>query len=152
MGEFHIENVAVRRAEPADAADIAALLKASNLPVDGLDAALAHGLVASRDGGLIGCVALELYDENALLRSLAIVPELRGQGLGGVLTRKVLDLARTLGARDVYLLTETAGGFFPRFGFAAEDRSNAPAALKNSVEFRSACPANALMMRTRVTS
>jgi len=152
MGEREIESVAVRRAEPADAAEIATLLRASGLPVDGLDAALAHGLVASRDGRLVGCVALELYEANALLRSLAIAAEFRGQGLGRLLTRRALDLAEKLGARDVYLLTETAGGFFPRFGFSKEDRSRAPAALQDSVEFRTACPQSALLMHARVAS
>jgi len=150
MVERRNEDVVVRQAEPADAGAVTALLRASGLPVDGVESALDHGLIASRDGRLVGCVALELYDHSALLRSLAIVPELRGQGLGGALTRGALDLARTLGAREIYLLTETASGFFPRFGFALEDRSRAPAALKNSVEFRSACPTTALMMSRRV--
>jgi N-acetylglutamate synthase-like GNAT family acetyltransferase len=150
MGERGVADVVVRPAEPADAGAVAALLRASGLPVDGVEGALDHGLVASRDGRLVGCVALEVFDESALLRSLAIVPELRGQGLGGVLTRGALNLARALGAREVYLLTDTAGEFFPRFGFGTEDRSNAPAAIKDSVEFRSACPTSALMMHARI--
>jgi amino-acid N-acetyltransferase len=152
MGEPENENVVIRRAEPADADAVLALVRASGLPFDGLEGALAHGLVASRDGRLVGCVALELYEENALLRSLAIAAEFRGQGLGLLLTRRALDLAGKLGARDVYLLTETAGGFFPRFGFAREDRSRAPAALQDSVEFRTACPQSALLMHARVAS
>ncbi len=59
-------------------------------------------------------------------------------------------MAEGLGARDVYLLTETAGDFFPRFGFTAEERSSAPASLQGSVEFRSACPKSARMMHARV--
>jgi N-acetylglutamate synthase-like GNAT family acetyltransferase len=150
MVEQQVQDFVVRRAEDADAADVTALLRSSGLPVDGLESALDHGLIASRAGRLVGCVALEHYGQSALLRSLAIVPELRGQGLGGVLTRRALDLARELGARDVYLLTETAGGFFPRFGFEPEERPNAPASLQSSVEFRSACPKSALLMHARV--
>ena len=48
------------------------------------------------------------------------------------------------------LLTETAARFFPRFGFAVEDRSSAPPAVRESVEFRAACPASAVMMHARV--
>lgn len=152
MGDREIKNIELRPPEPADFGGVAALLRASGLTVDGLEAALVHGLVASRDGRLVGCVALELYDGNALLRSLAIAAEFRGQGLGRLLTRRALELAGRLGSRDVYLLTETAGAFFPRFGFAAEDRSNAPAALQDSVEFRSACPKSALLMHARLAS
>jgi N-acetylglutamate synthase-like GNAT family acetyltransferase len=152
MGEREGAGFVVRRADRRDAGRVAALLRTSGLPVDGLEAALDHALVASRDGRLVGCVALELYGESALLRSLAIVPELRGQGLGGDLTRGALDLARTLGAQDVYLLTETASGFFPRFGFTSEERPNAPDTVQNSVEFRSACPKSALLMHARVGS
>ena len=152
MGEPRAEDLAVRRAEPGDAGHIAAMLQETGLPVDGLEAALDHALVATRAGHLVGCVALELYGESALLRSLAIVPELRGQGLGADLTRRALDLARRLGVRDVYLLTETASGFFPRFGFTPEERPNAPDLVKSSVEFRSACPKSALLMHARVAS
>ena len=142
----------VRRADPADRESIAALLRESGLPVDGLEPALEHGLVASRGGRLLGCVALEVYGDTALLRSLAIVPDLRGQGLGVLLTRRVLDLARTLGVAHVYLLTQTAGAFFPRFGFVAEERLNAPDSVRSSVEFRSACPDSALLMHVRISS
>lgn len=152
MVEMSTDTFVVRPSEAADAGDVSALLRASGLPVEGLEAALDHGLIASRDGRLVGCVALELYDDRALLRSLAIAPELRGHGVGGVLTRAALDLARSLGVREVYLLTETASGFFPRFGFVAADRSDAPPALQDSVEFRLACPKSALLMHTRVAS
>ena len=152
MGESETPGIRIRGARPSDLAEVSRLLHASGLPLDGLEAALAHGLVASLDGRLVGCVALELYGESALLRSLAIAPELRGQGLGAVLTRRALDLARTLGAHDVYLLTQTASGFFPRFGFAPEERPKAPTPVRNSVEFRSACPESALFMHARVVS
>lgn len=98
----------------------------------------------------MGCVAVESYGVVALLRSLAVSSAERGGGLGAELTREALKVARTLGARDIYLLTETARDFFPRFGFAVEDRAAAPTTLHGSVEFQSACPASAVMMHARV--
>ena len=92
-------------------------------------------------------MALELYGGAALLRSLAVAPERRGEGLGLRLARSAVALARARGAREVFLLTETAAGFFPRLGFEPVDRAAAPPAVRESVEFRSACPAGAALMR-----
>ena len=99
---------------------------------------------------VVGCVALEVYPEAALLRSLIVSAGERGRGLGERLTAEALRMARERGAREVYLLTETAREFFPRFGFAVADRAVAPASLRGSAEFRSACPASAVLMRRSV--
>jgi len=139
--------VSLRPSEPEDFEDVAALLHAARLPIDGLRDRFADAIVASRDGEIVGCVALELYGGSALLRSLVVARGARGEGLGERLTAEALRLARERGAADVYLLTETAQRFFPRFGFRVADRSEAPAALQESVEFRSACPKSAVMMR-----
>jgi amino-acid N-acetyltransferase len=144
------EELVVRRADTSDFDHVAALLRECRLTVDGLRDALDRALIASRGAEIVGCVAIELYEGVALLRSLAVSATSRGHGVGGRLTTQALEMARAFGARDVYLLTETAGDFFPRFGFAVEERAGAPAALKNSVEFRSACPKSALMMHARV--
>ena len=100
----------------------------------------------------MGCVALELYGETALLRSLAVAQSRRGEGLGGRLAAAALEAAKASGVRNLYLLTQTAEKFFPRFGFAVEPRALAPEVLGSSEEFRSACPASAVMMRARVTA
>jgi N-acetylglutamate synthase-like GNAT family acetyltransferase len=152
MGERAVAGgVVVRRAEDSDFPGVAGLLRECHLPVDGLREALSGALVASISGEIVGCVAIELYDGAALLRSLAVSPRARNLGLGADLTDRALERARSLGARDVYLLTETADDFFTRFGFTVEDRSKAPLALQDSIEFRSACPKSARMMRARVT-
>jgi N-acetylglutamate synthase-like GNAT family acetyltransferase len=140
----------VRPARSEDLASAEGLLREAGLPLDGFRDQLAHTLVASEDDRIVGCVALELYGEFGLLRSLAVSPERRGRLLGERLTAEAVDLAKARGIRDLYLLTETAVGFFPRFGFSAEDRALAPNALKESVEFKSACPASAVMMRLKV--
>ena len=121
------------------------------MPVAGLAEALGGALVAAQDGEIVGSVAIELYGNAALLRSLAVASRIRGRGLGERLAAEALRMARDRGAVDVFLLTETASGFFPRFGFVPRDRKTAPAELQRSVEFRSACPEGAVMMHTRVT-
>ncbi len=141
----------IRPATSRDYPAVADLLSGSGLPTAGLDETLPQALVAvGADGRVAGCVALELYGDIALLRSLAVAAALRGSGLGERLAREALRLASSVGAHDVYLLTETAAGFFPRFGFIQEDRTLAPVPLKASVEFRSACPSSAVLMHLAV--
>jgi N-acetylglutamate synthase-like GNAT family acetyltransferase len=111
---------------------------------------LRNALVATRGGDVVGVVELELYGDFALLRSLVVSPAERGTRLGERLATDALALARENGARDVYLLTQTAERFFPRFGFTVEDRARAPEALRRSDEFRVACPASAVMMHARL--
>lgn len=128
-----------------------ALLTACNLPIAGLDPRLGPLFVAHDDRGeVIGTAALEVYGNTALLRSVAVAAQQRGSGLGQRLTRAALDHARQAGIREIYLLTETAAAFFPRFGFAPTPREQVPAAVKSSVEFTTACPQSALVMKCQL--
>lgn len=135
---------------PADAAHwnaIADLLRASGLPLEGLEAHLPSAVVAREAGGIVGCAALELYGHDALLRSVAVAPARRGSGVGLALTSACLELARRHGVRTLWLLTETASDFFPRFGFERTTRDAVPSSVRQSVEFTSACPETATVMR-----
>lgn len=136
----------IEPADPADMHEAAGLLQAADLPLDGFADHFDQALVARHDGRLIGCATLELYRPYALLRSLAVEANYRGQGIGEALTRAILDKARQQQLEAIYLLTETAAEFFPRFGFSAVERARVPESVKRSVEFTSACPASALAM------
>ena len=103
--------------------------------------------MARENGRVVGSSALEMYPDGALLRSVAVAPGLQGQGLGRELTEAAIQLAQKLHAPALYLLTTTAERFFPRFGFAPITRDEVPAGVRESVEFRSACPASAIVMR-----
>ncbi len=115
--------VTVEPARPGDFAAIAQLLRRVQLPPDGLQYHQETLLVARVNGQVVGCAALEIYDDGALLRSVAVERDVQGSGLGQRLTRAALGLARQHGVRRIYLLTETAGAFFPRFGFETIPRS-----------------------------
>jgi amino-acid N-acetyltransferase len=84
-----------------------------------------------------------MYGPDALLRSLAVTPEHRGNGLGRRLADAVLALARQQGADRVYLLTETAAPFFRRLGFRDVARADVPEGIRGSLEFATLCPASA---------
>jgi amino-acid N-acetyltransferase len=133
-------NIAQARAE--DFGAVAALLDAVNLPVAGLAEHFDAALVACEGSVVVGSAALELYGTAALLRSVAVAPSHQGEGLGQRLVAAALDEARRRGVREVYLLTNTANGFFPRFGFRTVERNGVPESVKTSAEFTSACPAS----------
>lgn|SRR5690606_34206880 len=122
------------------------LLRNSGLPIDGLVDHLKTALVARDGADVVGCAAIELYAEGALLRSVAVAPTARRHGVGGQLTQAAIALARSFGAPALYLLTTTAAAYFPRFGFVQTTRSRVPAGVQQSAEFRSACPASAIVM------
>jgi amino-acid N-acetyltransferase len=137
----------IEQARPEDAQDVLRLLERNHLPLDGLLDHLATTVVARQDGRIIGSAALEVYAEGALLRSVAVAPEAQGQGLGHELTGAAIRMAEAVGAPAIYLLTTTAERFFPRFGFERIARTDVPATVQTSVEFVSACPASAAVMR-----
>jgi amino-acid N-acetyltransferase len=141
-------HVSIERAKPEDGPSILQLLSAAQLPVDGLIDHLHSAVIARADGGVVvGCAALEIYADGALLRSVVVDDGVHGQGIGSRLTTAALDLANVLGIPAVYLLTTTAEAFFPRFGFVQIPRSEVPGSVQSSVEFRSACPSTATAMR-----
>ncbi|MEO8286029.1 MAG: arsenic resistance N-acetyltransferase ArsN2 [Chloroflexota bacterium] len=138
--------ITIQPATPQDLPAILALLERSGLPTDGFVEQRPYTVVAHEDTVLVGSAALEIYGSDALLRSVAVDESLRGQGVGKRLTQAALDHALAAGISGIYLLTETAGDFFPRFGFAPVTRADVPAGVRQSVEFTSACPESALVM------
>ena len=142
------ECVTLRPAKASDRAAVAALLTGAGLPLDGLPDDLAHFAVAERAGdGVVGVSGVELYQNTALLRSVAVAPAWRRSGVGNQLVDAVLAEATRCGCRDVYLLTTTAADYFPRFGFACVARDAVPQAVQGSVEFQGACPSTATCMQ-----
>jgi amino-acid N-acetyltransferase len=133
----------VARAHSEDEQDVLRLLSQHHLPLEGLSDHLGTTLIARWNGRIVGCAALEVYSDGALLRSVAVAPELQRHGLGGALTAAAVQLAETLHVPAIYLLTTTAQRYFPRFGFEATTRADVPATVQTSVEFTTVCPATA---------
>ena len=137
----------LRAAVPADLPAVERLLAASGLPLDGVREALPKFIVAEAGGGLVGVAGLEVCCDNALLRSVAVDPEWRSRGLGRALVTRVISDAEARGIRALYLLTTTAERYFPSFGFERITRDEVPDDVRETEEFRSACPASATVMR-----
>jgi amino-acid N-acetyltransferase len=61
-----------------------------------------------------------------------------------------LNIAQRCDMKAVFLLTTTAEQFFPRLGFEPISRADVPESVQASVEFQSACPASATVMRKQL--
>lgn len=142
--------IRIEKASAADLDEVVRLLEQHRLPLDGLADHAPTMLVARDRDAVVGSAALEIYADGALLRSVAVAPSQQGKGLGQALTREALALASERRVPAVYLLTTTADGFFPKLGFERVSRDDVPAAVRGSVEFTSACPASAVVMRKRL--
>jgi len=138
--------LSIRPANARDLRSIEALLTSLSLPAAGVREMGDTLLVAEIDGKLAGTAGLELYGRAGLLRSVATEPAWRGRGIAGSLVERLLAIAWERGLRRVYLLTETAADFFPRFGFRPIARGEVDPAVQGSAEFSSLCPSSARPM------
>jgi N-acetylglutamate synthase-like GNAT family acetyltransferase len=109
--------LAIREARYTDAAALDALLAECGLSSHGVLAPATHYWLAERGGEVIGAVGLEFGFGAALLRSAAVRPAARGQGLGAALLWWALDQARAGGYQRIYLFSTGAGAFWSRQGF-----------------------------------
>ena len=141
-----LSDILVRPAENKDLVSASLLLERSGLSPDGLKEHVETMLVAVYEDVIVGTAALEMYGKAALLRSVSVDVAARKIGLGIQLTIEILKLAKISGVRRVFLLTETASDFFPRFGFHLVSRGDVPAHVKSSIEFTSLCPDSAHTM------
>jgi len=145
-------SVTVRPARADEITAVAQLLAAAHLPTDGLEDQFGSAYaVAEANGTIVGAEGIERYGDAGLLRSAVVRDDWRGRGIGELLTRDRLDWAASAGLREIWLLTETAAEYFPRFGFARAERAAAPDAMQASREFAEACPASAVAMRLDLT-
>jgi amino-acid N-acetyltransferase len=118
------DGLTVRRARTSDVASIKALvdiyagriLLEKNLVT--LYEAVQEFWVAELEGQIVGCGALHvLWADLGEVRTVAVHPRVRGQGVGHAVVERLLDVARNLHLSRIFVLTfET--DFFGRHGFA----------------------------------
>lgn len=144
----------IRPASAADLGPVSALLSSAHLALNGIDMQFGPQFavaVEQASGAVIGAAGVEMYGTagNAvgLFRSAVVDEKWRGHGVGAALTHDRLAWAEHEALRAVYLLTETAADYWPRFGFERTGREDAPAALMASREWKQGCPASAVAMR-----
>lgn len=118
-----------------DLPQIRALLRGAGLTAD-VDHLITRFLVARDNGQVVACAVLEDYERAGLLRSVAVDPSHRNRGLARSLTNALIERARAQGLAAVYLLTDTAAGYFARHGFRAITRERVRPAVLASEQFR----------------
>jgi amino-acid N-acetyltransferase len=75
---------------------------------------------------IIGCGALHIvWEDLAEIRSLAVRTSDQGRGLGSQLIEALLEEARSLAIKQVFVLTYRTA-LFERFGFEVMDKSHLP--------------------------
>ncbi len=134
------------RVEDRDLGAIEAALRDAGLPFDDLREA---GRQFYR--GPPGCfVGLEIFGEDALLRSMVVPATERGKGVGQRMVAALIECARAHGICRLWLLTTTAEPFFTACGFARAERVEAPAPIRGTREHRDLCPASATLMTLEI--
>lgn len=156
MSDTHIRNGAftLRPATARDLDAVSALLLAAHLEPNALEAQFGPQFAVAVDsatGDVVGAAGIERYGDGAatvgLLRSAVVDERRRGLGIGAALTADRIDWAERERMTALYLLTQTAADYWPRFGFSRTSRDGAPAPLMSSHEWRHGCPASAVAMR-----
>jgi len=141
----------IRKAGELDFPAIKSLLATMKLPSEDLQKELPGFFIAEANGKTAGCIGLENYGDAALLRSMAVYPEYRNQGIASRLTETLLQQAAAEGVKEIYLLTETAENYFLKKGFRTISRSSVPDTVKKSSEFSHLCPSSATVMRKEIS-
>lgn len=140
--------MSVSPATPDDLDAVRSLLQEAGLPADDLTPAhLDHFLVTYNGKDLCGVVGLEPRGNAALLRSLAVAPNVRGEGLGTRLVDAIEERAQEEGIRTLYLLTTTAADYFRARGYTDIARDALPESIQSTEEVARLCPASATCMK-----
>jgi amino-acid N-acetyltransferase len=122
------------------------VLAEANLPTGDLLADPASYYAVEDAGEPSAFGGLSLLGEHALLRSIVVRPIARGAGQGKAIVAALAEMAGAKGARQLWLLTTTAEGFFSHQGWEVVDRRHTPAPIAATYQFASTCPASAVLM------
>ena len=144
--------VALRRADESDLPYVERLLSDEELPTADLRTSPARFYVGYDGDERVGTGGLERYGTDGLLRSVVVEPSARGNGYGTAICEALERRARAEGVERLYLLTTTAAEFFAERGYEDVERSDAPAAIRETSEFDDLCPASAACLRKRLTA
>ena len=97
-------------------------------------------------GKIAGVIGIEVYGTSSLLRSLAVINEMRNKGIARSLLKEALAFAKSIASRDVYLITETIGDTMERYGFCDVAREQVPDVILKSPYLNGICPCSSRIM------
>ena len=134
-----------------DLAAVSKALHAAALPDDDLDVEGVTLYAFAQGDGVVGYGGLELYGENALVRSIMVDAGRRRHGVGRRIVEHLLMNATRGGVRRAFLLTTDARAYFEGLGFAEIDRKCAPPEILATRQAAGLCPASAVLMVKALT-
>ena len=139
-------NIQIQKAGTHDFAAICELLASEKLPTSDLNPVLDNFFIAINGETITGVTGMDKYGADGLLRSAVVHKDYRNRGIAGSLVNQLFDHAKEQGITSLYLITNTAEGYFRRKGFVITDKENVPAAVLQSKEFNGLCPASSVIM------
>jgi enamine deaminase RidA (YjgF/YER057c/UK114 family)/N-acetylglutamate synthase-like GNAT family acetyltransferase len=113
--------------------DLAGMLKSVDLPLPE-ESDRVSMLKAYLSGELVGCVGYGRYGDAAVLHSLVVIREAKGEGVGRALVQSVIDRLREAGVRQVFLATTDTSRYFGYLGFTPLERAAIAAPVLASPE------------------
>lgn len=126
--------------------EVLPLLEENNLPVcDIKKESLVNFFALYEKELLCGIVGLEIYGNNALLRSLCASS--KAKGVGSILLSHIEQFCKDNKIDTLYLLTTTAEKYFLKKGFRVSKKETTPQSIQNTQEFSSVCPCDAVCMK-----
>ncbi|HEV7247578.1 MAG TPA: arsenic resistance N-acetyltransferase ArsN2 [Shinella sp.] len=126
--------------------DLKTALTGARLPTDDIeDQGRTFFKAVSADDRIVGFSGVERCGDDYLLRSVVVLPDRRGSGLGRAVVEATL--ARVARESDVFLATTSAAPFFTRIGFTEVRRGSVPAAVLATRQLSSICPSSATIMK-----
>lgn len=127
------------------------LLKDANLPFEDIYAENISLFELTHKNETIAIGGFEYYGNNAIIRSIAVIPSKQLKGTGSFLVNELENIAIEEGIKRFFLLTTTAENFFKKKDYHIIKRESAPDTIQGSAEFKSICPESAICMTKDLT-
>ncbi len=127
------------------------LLHTNGLPSEDCDAHIENFFGAEEAGVLIGLGGIEHYGSVALLRSIVVDDKYRGKGIAHKIYTEIVAKAIQTGVNKLYLLTDTAVGYFEQRGFKIQERPTVPSEIQRTKQFRELCPTSATVLMKEIS-
>ncbi|MDP9903099.1 GNAT family N-acetyltransferase [Arthrobacter bambusae] len=128
--------IKLTRATDPEIGEISEFLRIADLTLSGLDSPMVHLWISRKKmtGRIFATTGYEISagGSHALIRSVAVDPELRGTGIGLDLARFAMDRAVEAGAKQAWLFSRRSGPFWQKVGFTSADTNDLAVALAST--------------------
>lgn len=128
--------IGVKRVEDSELPELKQTLLSEKLPTHTIDKnEVIYYKAVDVDDNAIGWGGIEVYGNQGALRTIYIKEEMRGKGAGLLLVQALIEEAREMNLKKLWLLTPKEEKFFQKLGFVYAIRSEAPKDIQNCEEF-----------------